>query len=147
MLQQEPVFAGNHAAPMCTPTHHGLEVTTSSTTGVLKVHADYLCFEVVSQFTEDAYATEDRLFPASMLQLLTPASQVITHVIATQSRSSVAAGPRAGPSLPDPCVIQQSVNATQRKSSVHLPAVAVMPPLAPCSLVPPMNLLRARGPD
>ncbi|KIJ10858.1 hypothetical protein PAXINDRAFT_16192 [Paxillus involutus ATCC 200175] len=132
---------------------------TKGTEAPVKISSMMPGFEVVSQFTEDAYANEDRLFPASMSQLLTPASQVITyvapvtrgprdgHVIAAQSRSSVAAGPRDGPSLPDPRVIQQSVNAAQHKSSVHLPAVAVMPPPAPHSSMPPMNPLQARGPD
>ncbi|KAG2158617.1 uncharacterized protein EDB93DRAFT_1100274 [Suillus bovinus] len=98
-------------------------------------------FELISQFTEDVFAAEDRVcecpvcrariakgdpcFYVGTVDPGKPGRYVCAVFTAAGSRpaSMSSAAPQISHTFPDPCTIWQTVNTTQRKSTVNPPPV------------------------
>ncbi|KAG1763418.1 hypothetical protein EV702DRAFT_1051821 [Suillus placidus] len=102
--------------------------------------------ELVSQFTEDAIAKEDRICgrPACGSIILKGAPYHYIATIVPSQPGRFVFRPSSAQSLPDPNVIRQSVNAAQRRSTINPPRV--IPFLSqPSSSA--MHMGRLPGPD
>ncbi|KAG1780220.1 hypothetical protein EV702DRAFT_1043073 [Suillus placidus] len=96
-------------------------------------------YELLAQYTEDAYAKEDRICdrPSCMANIRTgePCFYVAT-IEPGQLRPTGRTLQSQGHTPPDPCTIQQLVNAAQRRLTPNPPPVVAVP-----------GGSRARGPD
>ncbi|KAG1902250.1 uncharacterized protein F5891DRAFT_1186832 [Suillus fuscotomentosus] len=112
-------------------------------------------YELVSQFTEDAFAKDDRVCerPACSSKILKgdPCFYVATVDPGTPGRyvcgpchrryqGKLATTVRPCCELPDPHIIWQSVNAAQRKSTINPPPVVAMAHIARPMPGPSVNI-------
>ncbi|KAG1740217.1 uncharacterized protein EDB91DRAFT_1248542 [Suillus paluster] len=118
--------------------------------------AEHMNTKLVSQFTEDVYATEDRICerpscgiqiragePCLYIATINP-GQVGWHVCAAcyaryENKRATSRRPTASSyhTIPNPHIIWQSVNAAQRKSSVNPPPVVTVSDWTNASMGPP----------
>ncbi|KAG1744433.1 hypothetical protein EDB19DRAFT_1827036 [Suillus lakei] len=120
--------------------------------------AEYMNTELISQFTEDSYATVDQICecpscgiqiragkPCLYVATINP-GQVGRHVCAAcyaryENKRVTSRRPKPTASsyhtIPDPRIIRQSVNAAQRKSSVNPPPVVAVSDWTNASMGPP----------
>ncbi|KAG1766766.1 hypothetical protein EDD22DRAFT_950345 [Suillus occidentalis] len=98
--------------------------------------AKHMNTELVSQFTEDAYATVDQICEHPSCGIQIRAGEPCLCV-ATINPGQVASSYHT---IPDPHIIWQSVNAAQRKSSVNPPPVVAVSNWTNASMgLPPMS--------
>ncbi|KAG1869085.1 hypothetical protein C8R48DRAFT_671101 [Suillus tomentosus] len=130
-------------APQCCGINLNLDASVLTATAVMSN------MELVSQFTEDAIAKEDRICgrPAcgSIILKGAPYHYIATIVPSQPGRFVCRAFcPSSAQSLPDPNVIWQSVNAAQRRSTINPPRVVPFLPQPSSSAV---HMGRLPGPD
>ncbi|KAG2369245.1 hypothetical protein BDR07DRAFT_1477241 [Suillus spraguei] len=91
-------------------------------------------FELISQFTKDAFAAEDhycrprQIWVPCLQSTLCPLSNHTGHIsvfaaASSSSASMSSAALQLSQTFPDPCTICKTVNAVQRKSTVNPPPV------------------------